>query len=114
MGLVVQKYGGSSVSDAERIKRVAERIVTTRKAATLNHPPPAIYALLGALSLVGSLLIGYGSSTNKFRPRLHAFVFAAITSLSILMIIDLEFPRLGFIRVDSSDQLMVDLRKSID
>jgi hypothetical protein len=30
------------------------------------------------------------------------------------MIIDLEFPRLGFIRVDSSDQLMVDLRKSID
>ena len=32
MGLVVQKYGGSSVSDAERIKRVAERIVTTRKA----------------------------------------------------------------------------------
>ena len=32
MGLVVQKYGGSSVSDAERIKRVAERIVSTRRA----------------------------------------------------------------------------------
>ncbi len=32
MGLVVQKYGGSSVQDAERIKRVAERIVATRKA----------------------------------------------------------------------------------
>jgi aspartate kinase len=32
MGLVVQKYGGSSVSDAERIKRVAERIVATKKA----------------------------------------------------------------------------------
>ena len=32
MGLVVQKYGGSSVSSAERIKRVAERIVATRKA----------------------------------------------------------------------------------
>jgi aspartate kinase len=31
MGLVVQKYGGSSVSDAERIKRVAERIVATRR-----------------------------------------------------------------------------------
>jgi len=28
----VQKYGGSSVADAERIKRVAERIVTARKA----------------------------------------------------------------------------------
>ena len=31
MGLVVQKYGGSSVGTAERIKRVAERIVATRK-----------------------------------------------------------------------------------
>ncbi|MDG4822364.1 aspartate kinase [Asanoa sp. WMMD1127] len=32
MALVVQKYGGSSVADAERIKRVAERIVDARKA----------------------------------------------------------------------------------
>ena len=32
MGLVVQKYGGSSVADAESIKRVAQRIVDTRKA----------------------------------------------------------------------------------
>jgi len=32
VGLVVQKYGGSSVADAERIKRVAERIVTARRA----------------------------------------------------------------------------------
>src|SRR5436305_2452561 len=32
MSLVVQKYGGSSVADAERIKRVAERIVATKRA----------------------------------------------------------------------------------
>jgi aspartate kinase len=32
VALVVQKYGGSSVSDAERIKRVAQRIVAARKA----------------------------------------------------------------------------------
>lgn len=32
MALVVQKYGGSSVGSAERIKRVAERIVATKKA----------------------------------------------------------------------------------
>ncbi len=31
MGLVVQKYGGSSVADAEGIKRVAKRIVETRR-----------------------------------------------------------------------------------
>ncbi len=32
VALVVQKYGGSSVQDADRIKRVAERIVETRRA----------------------------------------------------------------------------------
>src|SRR5437763_5080154 len=31
MALVVQKYGGSSVADAEKIKRVAERIVDSRR-----------------------------------------------------------------------------------
>jgi aspartate kinase len=32
VALVVQKYGGSSVADADRIRRVAERIVETKKA----------------------------------------------------------------------------------
>jgi aspartate kinase len=32
VSLIVQKYGGSSVADAESIKRVAKRIVETRKA----------------------------------------------------------------------------------
>jgi aspartate kinase len=32
VALVVQKYGGSSVADAERVKRVAERIVATKRA----------------------------------------------------------------------------------
>ncbi len=31
MGIVVQKYGGSSVADAQGIKRVAQRIVATKK-----------------------------------------------------------------------------------
>ncbi len=32
MALIVQKFGGSSVANAESIKRVAKRIVETRKA----------------------------------------------------------------------------------
>jgi len=88
-------------------------IVTTRKAATLNHPPRAVYLLLGVLCLVSALLVGYGISSNTRRSWLHAVVFAAITSISIFVIIDVEYPRLGLIRVDSSDQLMRDLRKSI-
>ena len=32
MSLIVQKYGGSSLADADSIKRVARRIVDTKKA----------------------------------------------------------------------------------
>ena len=32
MALIVQKYGGSSVADAEGILRVAKRVVDTRRA----------------------------------------------------------------------------------
>ena len=31
MGLIVQKFGGSSVADAESIKRVAARIAATKR-----------------------------------------------------------------------------------
>ena len=44
MALIVQKYGGSSVSDAERIKRVAERIVTARKA---GHEVVVVVSAMG-------------------------------------------------------------------
>lgn len=44
MGLVVQKFGGSSVCDAERIKRVAERIVATRKA---GHDVVVVVSAMG-------------------------------------------------------------------
>ncbi|MEN3361150.1 MAG: aspartate kinase [Mycobacteriales bacterium] len=44
MGLVVQKYGGSSVADAERIKRVAERIVATRR---LGHEVVVVVSAMG-------------------------------------------------------------------
>jgi len=88
-------------------------ITTTRKAATQNHPPLAIFVLLGTLSLVSSLLVGYEISSNKHRTWLHAFVFAAITSLSFYVIVDLEFPRLGLIQIENADQILRDLRKNI-
>jgi len=31
MAIVVQKYGGSSVADVDRIRRVAERVMRTKQ-----------------------------------------------------------------------------------
>lgn len=88
-------------------------IATSRLVATRNHPPPIIFLLLAGLTLVGALLVGYGTSVNRDRTWLHTVVFAAILSLTIYVIVDLEFPRLGLIRVDAADQALVDLRDSM-
>jgi len=44
VGLIVQKYGGSSVANAEGIKRVAKRIVETRKA---GHEVVVVVSAMG-------------------------------------------------------------------
>ncbi|MHB1597096.1 MAG: aspartate kinase [Streptosporangiaceae bacterium] len=44
MTLIVQKYGGSSLSDADGIKRVAQRIVSTRKA---GHQVVVVVSAMG-------------------------------------------------------------------
>ena len=44
MALVVQKYGGSSVADADGIKRVAQRIVVTKKA---GHDVVVVVSAMG-------------------------------------------------------------------
>jgi hypothetical protein len=88
-------------------------ITTTRLVATKTHPPLIVFLLLGAISLVSSLLAGFGMSGSKARSLLHMVIFAAILSLTVYVIIDIEFPRRGLFRVSTIDQTLVDLRKSM-
>jgi uncharacterized membrane protein len=44
---------------------------------------------------------------------LHMVGFAAVTSIAFFVILDLEFPRRGLIRVDSADQVLHELRASM-
>jgi hypothetical protein len=88
-------------------------ITTTRQMATQNHPPMAIFILLAGLSLVGALLVGYDTSGKKHGRWFHTVVFAAFLSLTVYVIVDIEFPRLGLIRVDAADQVLQDLRQSM-
>ena len=88
-------------------------ITSTRQMATQNHPPLIVFLLLGGLSLVCSVLVGYGTSQNPSRSWLHVLTFAAVVSLTVYVILDIEFPRLGLIRVDSADEVLLELRESM-
>jgi hypothetical protein len=87
---------------------------TTRLMAAQQHPPVAVFAMLGLLVLVSGLLAGYGMAKAERQSRLHLYGFAAIMSLSVYLIFDLEYPRLGLVRVDSFDHAVIELRQSMN
>lgn len=89
-------------------------ITTVRTAAIQTHPPWIIFAMLAMLAFVSSLLAGYGMAGSKLRSWMHMISFALIMSVSVYVILDLEFPRLGLIRIDNFDQFLVSLRQSMN
>lgn len=89
-------------------------IVTTRTMSTQMHPPNIIFGMLIAMVLLCSLVAGLSTADKPRRGWLHIVVYSIVLSFSIYVIVDIEYPRLGFIRVDSFDKVLVDLRKSWD
>jgi hypothetical protein len=66
------------------------------------------------LVLAVSLLAGYGMASGKTRNWFHAFAFALIMTLAIYVILDFDFPRMGLIRLNAFDQVLVDVRQSMN
>jgi hypothetical protein len=89
-------------------------ITTTRTMATQMHPPTVVFVMLFGLALAASLLAGYGMIGGKLRSWLHMLGFALVMAIAIYVIMDIEYPRLGLIRVDAFDQALIDLRESMN
>jgi hypothetical protein len=88
-------------------------ITTSRTMAAQTHPPTIIFVMLSGMALAASLLAGHGMAGTKSRSWVHQLVFAATLAISVYVIIDLEYPRLGLIRVEAFDQALVELRQSM-
>jgi hypothetical protein len=89
-------------------------ISTTRAAALQKHPPLIVHGMLFGLSLSCALLAGYGMASGRRRGWTHMIGFALIIAGAVYVILDLEHPRVGLIRVDTADQPLVELRKKME
>jgi hypothetical protein len=88
-------------------------ITTTRTMVGRHmHPPAIVFALLGGLVLGGALLVGYGMAGGK-RNWLHVLSFTSVMAVTTYVILDIEYPRLGLIRVDAVDEALVEVRESM-
>jgi hypothetical protein len=81
-----------------------------RVAATQIHPPLLIYAMLIGFALASAVLSSYQSAGEKGYDLVHKIGFAGIVALTIYVILDIEYPRLGLVRLDAIDQLLVNVR----
>jgi hypothetical protein len=88
-------------------------IVTTRTMAAQTHPPAILFAMLAFLACAAAFLAGHGMGGSKVKSWVHVLGFAAVLSIVVYVIMDMEYPRLGFIRVDTFDQVLVDLREAM-
>jgi len=88
-------------------------ITTTRLAATQSRPPGIIFGMLIVLALVSALIAGHGMAVARTRHWLHPLAYALVMSVTLYVILDLEYPRLGLIRVDAADQFLRDVRASM-
>ncbi len=87
-------------------------LARTRTLLSQLHPPITIFIMLVVVLLANSVYAGYGmaGAPPNWIPAIgvlcmKAFVFSAI--------LDLEFPRAGFLREESFDQAFMDLRRSM-
>jgi len=77
------------------------------------HPPFVIFVVLGLTALAAALLAGFAIATSGERDWVHRVGVAVVISLAIYVILEMEFPRLGLIRVNGADQALVDLRATL-
>jgi hypothetical protein len=84
-------------------------IVTTRESARRSAVPKMVLIVLCTLILVSAFLSGYGSK-NLERNKVLVVAFAFITTLALYLVVDLDKPRQGFVNLNSTEQLMVNLR----
>jgi hypothetical protein len=88
-------------------------VTTTRRMALEIHPPRIIYALVFGLALICSLLAGYRMADSLHRSWVHIFGFTVISVIVIYVILDIEYPRSGLIRLEAPDHVLLNVRESL-
>jgi len=84
-------------------------IVNTRTVAIQTHPPLLIFATLFAVALACAGLTGYRAGITGQAGYFYNLLLAAIIASVLYVILDAEYPRYGLIRLDTVNEVLVEL-----
>jgi CDP-diglyceride synthetase len=83
-------------------------VARMRAGASEKHPPQIIYVMLFGLGLGCSLLAGFGMAASPTRSWIHMALFAGTLTVALYIVTDMEYPRLGLIRIEAFDHFLAD------
>jgi hypothetical protein len=83
-------------------------ITTVRTVGIISHLPVLVLVLLLVTILLSSFLTGYAFSAAGTRDWLSAIIFAIAVSCATYVTLDYEYPRVGLIRTDPVDKVLMD------
>ena len=88
-------------------------VARLRLGASERHPPQIVYVMLFGLGLGGSLLAGFGMAAATARSWIHMLIFAGTLTVTLYAVTDMEYPRLGLIRIETFDHFLVDAHQQM-
>ena len=83
-GQIIDAYETITNDASEQLAKQADRV------------PIIIYILIMVLSMMSSLVAGYGMSDHRKLPIIRVIIFALAIVMTMYVILDLEHPRVGF------------------
>jgi len=87
-------------------------IANAKAIAVRTHLPALVYYFLFAAALLSGFVAGFGMARGH-RNWLSVLAYASIVTLTMYVMIDMEYPRAGLIRIGAADLAMTTLRDSI-
>jgi hypothetical protein len=87
---------------------------TRRDVAAQTDAPVPIFLLLFSVALLSALFSGFAISAANRRDWFHTLTFAAVVAITMFVILDLEYPGVGLIRVGAADQALIQARQAMD
>jgi hypothetical protein len=89
-------------------------ITATRAMSQITHPPEVIFGLLALLALICAVFAGFSMAPTARPSVLHLGLFSAMLTVTVYVTMDLEYPRHGLIHLDAADELLLEVRRSMD
>jgi len=69
--------------------------------------------MLAIAAMTGAMFVGYALATREKPNWIYIIGFAGTLACATYLVAELEYPRLGRVRVDAIDRQLIDLRESM-